>query len=125
DLLTVGNLRIQNVPCLLASPSLKDMPWAETESFSPLALGLSMTIDYRHNTLTMAKRLPEQAYDTSLPLRMSRLAIVRGVINGNSPASFVVDTGTKITSLGRSVAAQLKRNPEARLVPVRVYGRVG
>ena len=37
-----------NVPTLIKAPALRGIPKRETESFSPLALGLSMTIDYAH-----------------------------------------------------------------------------
>jgi tetratricopeptide (TPR) repeat protein len=125
DRLEVGTLRVNNVTCLIASPSLPEMPSPETETFSPLALGLSMTIDYRRGVLTMARQLPEHAYEITLPLRMARLPIVRGLVNGSSPVSFVLDTGSQDTSLGRSVVAQLNTDPAVRHVPVKVYGRGG
>jgi tetratricopeptide (TPR) repeat protein len=125
DKLEIGTMRVNNVSCLIASPSLKEMPTAETEAFSPLALGLSMAIDYSTRTLTMARRLPTRTYETTLPLRMARLPIVRGVINGVSPASFVLDTGSQATSLSRSISTQIETNPAVRRVPARVFGRGG
>jgi Flp pilus assembly protein TadD len=125
DKLEIGGLRVNNVACLIASPSLRGMPAAETEAFSPLALGLSMAIDYSTRTLTLARQLPAATYDTALQLRLSRLPMVRGVINGSSPASFVLDTGSQATSLGRSLVAELPSDPAVRRVPARVYGRGG
>jgi predicted aspartyl protease/Flp pilus assembly protein TadD len=125
DKLEIGSLRVSNVTCLIASPSLSGMPAAETEAFSPLALGLSMAIDYGTRTLTLARRLPAATYDTTLELRLSRLPIVRGVINGSAPASFVLDTGSQATSLGRSLAAELPSDAGIRRVPAQVYGRGG
>src|SRR5438034_11156753 len=42
DSFEVGTLKIRNVPCLIKNPPLRDIPVRESESFSPLALGLSM-----------------------------------------------------------------------------------
>jgi predicted aspartyl protease/Flp pilus assembly protein TadD len=125
DKLEIGSLRVNNVSCLIASPSLSGLPAAETEAFSPLALGLSMAIDYSTRTLTLAHQLPAATYETSLPLRLSRLPMVRGLINGSASASFVLDTGSQATSLGRSLAADLPADPTVRRVPAQVYGRGG
>ena len=125
DKFEVGRLRVNYVSCLIASPSLGSMPAAETEAFSPLALGLSMAIDYGTRTLTLARRLPAATYDAALELRLSRLPMVRGVINGSAPASFVLDTGSQDTSLGRSFVAELPSDPAVRRVPAQVYGRGG
>jgi Flp pilus assembly protein TadD len=125
DKLEIGSLRVNNVPCLIASPSLQGLPAAETEAFSPLAVGLSMAIDYRTHTLTLARRLPAATYDATLPLRVARLPLVRGVVNGSAPASFVLDTGSQASSLGRSFAAELPNDPTVPRVPARVFGRGG
>jgi hypothetical protein len=50
---------------------------------------------------------------------------VRGVINGASPAGFVVDTGGVATSVNASVASRVPPSEDARRVPVRVYGMAG
>src|ERR1700704_6430921 len=49
DSLEIGTLKVRNIPCLVKSPPLRDIPTRETESLSPLALGFSMTIDYKTN----------------------------------------------------------------------------
>ena len=58
-------------------------------------------------------------------MRMSRLPVVRGIINGSSPAGFIVDTGGIATSVNLSVASRVKPLEDARHVPVRVYGMAG
>ena len=49
DSLEIGELKLRNIPCLIKNPplALRDLPTRETESLSPLALGYSMTIDYK------------------------------------------------------------------------------
>jgi predicted aspartyl protease/Flp pilus assembly protein TadD len=125
DQLDIGTLRVRNVPCLIKNPSLPLLPVPEGEVFSPLALGLSMRMDYDRQTLTMARHLPAESYDITLPMRMSRLPVVRGVINSSSPAGFIVDTGGVATSVNLSVAARVTPIEDARRVPVRVYGMAG
>jgi predicted aspartyl protease/Tfp pilus assembly protein PilF len=125
DQLEIGTLRVRNVPCLIKNPALPLLPVPEGEVFSPLALGLSMRMDYVKQTLTMARHLPADTYDVTLPMRMSRLAVVRGVINGSSPAGFIVDTGGVATSVNLSVASRVPPIEDARRVPVRVYGMAG
>ena len=54
---------------------------SDTESFSPLALGLSMSSTTRSTSLTIGKHLPpESAPDFELPLWLYRLATVHGVV---------------------------------------------
>jgi len=125
DDLEIGAFHVRNVPCLIKDPPLKGLPGREGEGFSPLVFGMSVSLDYVHQTLTMARELPEEPADFRLPLRIQRLAIVRGLINGSSPAGFVVDTGGEAMSLSRSVAGQLPVDPEVRRVPVRVFGSSG
>ena len=45
DTLEIGTLKLSNVPALIKAPALRGIPKRETESFSPLGLGLSLTID--------------------------------------------------------------------------------
>jgi tetratricopeptide (TPR) repeat protein len=125
DEFEIGGLRVRNVPCLIKNPPLKGLPGREGDGFSPLVLGLSMSIDYAHHQLTMARQLPDEPAAIRLPLRVQRLAVVRGVVNGSSPASFVVDTGGEAMSVSRILASQLDVDPDVRLVPVRVYGSSG
>ena len=61
------------------------MPKKETESFSPMALGLSMTIDYATRKLTIGRKLPEERSDFKMGLRHHRLSMVRGLINNSVP----------------------------------------
>ena len=58
DSLEIGTLKVRNIPCLVKSPPLRDIPTRETESLSPLALGFSMTIDYKTHKLTFGRHLP-------------------------------------------------------------------
>ena len=124
DDLEIGALHVRNVPCLIKDPPLKGLPGREGEGFSPLVLGMSVRLDYEHHTLTMARELADEPADYRLPLRIQRLAVVRGLVNG-SAASFVVDTGGEAMSLSRAVAALLPVDPEVRRVPVRVFGSSG
>ena len=58
DTFELGTLKLRNVPTLIKAPALRGIPKKETESFSPLALGLSMTIDYATHKLSLARRTP-------------------------------------------------------------------
>jgi tetratricopeptide (TPR) repeat protein len=125
DRLEIGSLNVRNVTCFIKSPTLSDLPSPEGEAFSPLDLGLSVRIDYQHQVLTMAEELPAETFETELPLRMQRLAMVRGVVAGSTPASFVLDTGGETMVLSRSMSEQLGRDPAIRRVPLKVYGTSG
>jgi hypothetical protein len=59
-----------------------------------------------------------------LPMRVQRLPFVRGVINGTHPASFIVDTGGELISIGADVADTLDMHPPRR-IPLRVFGLSG
>lgn len=124
DRLEIGSLRVDNVPTLIKNPPLKGLPTREIESFSPPALGLSMSIDYRRRVLTMARQLPDMAADVELPLRMHRLAMVRGLINDRNPVHFVVDTGGEVISISRSTLEAIDVEPPRR-IPLKVYGTSG
>jgi predicted aspartyl protease/Flp pilus assembly protein TadD len=121
--LQVGDLDIRNVPCLIKNPPLGQLPTREPDSFSPLALGLSMTIDYARRELVMARALPPASHATELPLRLYRLATVRGLVNG-TPVPFVVDTGGQWISISRATASQIGPQP-TRPIPLKVYGTSG
>ena len=71
DSFEVGTLKVHDVPVLIKNPALKGIPKREMESFSPMALGLSMTIDYGARLLTIGEQLPEEPADIRLPLRMA------------------------------------------------------
>ena len=124
DRLEVGGLKVSNVPCVIKNPPLGALPTREPESFSPVALGLSMRVDYARRELTMARSLPETRYETTLPLRLYRLATVRGTVNGR-PASFVVDTGGEVISISQATAEQVPAARESRRIPLKVYGTSG
>jgi tetratricopeptide (TPR) repeat protein/predicted aspartyl protease len=119
----IGSYRVRNVPVLIKNPPGRDLPRREAESFSPLALGLSMTIDYGRRTLTFGRHLDLHG-DTELPLYLYRLAVVRGMINGQTPASFVVDTGGEVISISTAMASTLKSHP-VRHIPLKVFGSSG
>lgn len=127
DTFEVGTLKVHDVPVLIKNPALKGIPKREMESFSPMAFGLSMTIDYATRMLTIAETLPEEAADIRLPLRMHRLAMVRGLINAERPAYFVVDTGGEVISISKATADAL--HPDGRMpgrrIALRVYGTSG
>jgi predicted aspartyl protease/Flp pilus assembly protein TadD len=125
DSLEIGALKVKNVTCLIKNPPLAGLPRPEMESFSPLALGLSMIIDYGRRQIVIGKHLPDEAFDTELPLRMHRLAMVAGTLNGERPASFVVDTGGEVISISRTSAGALALDPTQRRIPLKVYGASG
>jgi len=122
--LEVGNLKLNNIPVLIKNPPLQGLPTKETESLSPLALGFSMSIDYQARIMTMARRLEARESDVTLPLRMHRLATVRGMVN-DRPASFIVDTGGEVISLNTSVARSLFKPADWRRIALKVYGASG
>jgi|RhiMethySRZTD1v2_1073278.scaffolds.fasta_scaffold00155_54 Flp pilus assembly protein TadD len=122
--LDLGTLQIRNVPVLIKAPALRGMPKPETESFSPLALGLSLTIDYQKQLLTIGQKLPDAPADYRIPMRMHRLAMVRGMLNENHPTYFVVDTGGEVISISSDTADALPPSPYRR-IPLRVWGTSG
>jgi Flp pilus assembly protein TadD/predicted aspartyl protease len=124
DSFEIGTLKLTNVPVLIKAPALRGIPKRETESFSPLALGLSMTIDYSTKKLTIGERIPEEPADFNLRLRHHRLAMVRGMINGTRPTYFVVDTGGEVISISTATAEALAAAPP-RKIALKVYGTSG
>ncbi|HOC18060.1 MAG TPA: aspartyl protease family protein [Vicinamibacterales bacterium] len=124
DSFEVGTLKLRNVPVLIKSPVLPDTPTDDVESFSPLAVGLSAVIDYGTRKLVMSESLPEEVPDFELPLRMHRLATVRGEVNGR-PRSFIVDTGGEVISLNTTTARGMFRPIERHRIRLRVHGASG
>ena len=122
--LQIGSLEITNLPTVIKSPPLGGLPTPEADGFSPLAFGLSVTIDYGRRQLIIGQELPDEPADIVLPLRQHRLTVVRGVVNGRHPRSFVVDTGGQVISISRGTA-DLLPPMTVRQVPVRVYGTSG
>lgn len=125
DKLQIGTMTVANVPCLIKNPPLQGMPTRETEAFSPLVLGLSMTIDYRLRLLTFGESLPRPGETQDLPLWVHRLAMVQGTINGAHPANFVVDTGGEVISISQSTAGLVQPVPSGRRIALKVYGTSG
>jgi tetratricopeptide (TPR) repeat protein len=125
DSLELGSLKLRNVPCLIKNPPLRDIPIKETEGLSPIALGYSMVIDYKTHKLTFGKHIPEEPKDFELPLRLHRLATVRGTVDGNHQANFVVDTGGEVISISQATATSLGKPEPARRIALKVYGTSG
>jgi predicted aspartyl protease/Flp pilus assembly protein TadD len=121
--LQIGTLKIRDVPALIKNPPLGGLPTRETEAFSPLALGLSMIIDYNQRMLTIGRNI-KMTPQIEVPLRLHRLAMVRGIVNSR-PASFVVDTGGEVISISQATAGSLTSDPAARKIPLKVYGTSG
>ena len=125
DTLEVGTLSFENVPTVIKNPPLKGLPKTRSEnSLSPLALGMSAIIDYKNHHMILARELPEEPADIELPMRLHRLAMVRGVINGEHQKSFIVDTGGEVISISLGTANTLGMVP-VRHIPLRVYGTSG
>jgi predicted aspartyl protease len=124
DTLEIGTLKMANVPALIKAPALRGIPKRETESFSPLGLGLSMTIDYNTNKLTMGRHLPEEPAQFVLPMRHHRLSMVRGLLNDSRPTYFVIDTGGEVISISTATAEELDHEIP-RKIALRVYGTSG
>ena len=123
--LEFGTLTVRNLPVLIKNPALRGIPKREGESFSPLSLGMSMMIDYQRQLLTIGRNLPPTAaVTTKLPMRVSRLAMVRGVLNSNYPAYFVVDTGGEVISISSDTASALPSS-SFRRIPLKVWGTSG
>lgn len=122
--LEFGSLGISNLPVLIKSPPLGGLPTPEAEGFSPLAVGLSMIVDYARKELVIGEELPEEPFDVALPLRQHRLTVVRGTVGGGIPRSFVVDTGGEVISISLGTA-RLLPPLTVRRVPVNVYGTSG
>jgi Flp pilus assembly protein TadD len=127
DSLDIGTLQVRNLPVLIKNPALRGIPKREAESFSPLSLGMSMAIDYQNRLLTIGRSLPAGTPDFRLPMRIHRLAMVRGLLNSTQPAYFVVDTGGEVISISSETASSLKpiSSVPSRRIPLRVYGTSG
>ena len=123
--LDIGTLQVRNLPVLIKNPALRGIPKREGESFSPLSLGMSMTIDYQRQLLTIGKVLPAGKPDFRLPMRVHRLAMVRGTLNASHPLYFVVDTGGEVISISAETATALALEPTGRKIALRVWGTSG
>ena len=124
DRLEIGSFRIRNVPVSVRNPAPNAMPRWQSETFSPISLGLSVVVDYQRREVTLAHALPEAPADVRLPMRVNRLPMVRGLLNSTHPAYFVVDTGGELISISAETASSLSMVP-VRRIPLRVYGMSG
>ena len=124
DSIEVGTLRIRNVPVAIRRTARGALPRWHSESFSPLAMGYSVVIDYQRREVLLARTLPEGLADVRLPMRMNRLPMVRGLLNSTHPAYFVVDTGGEMISISAETALSLAM-PPVRRIPLRVSGMSG
>ena len=124
DRFEIGTLQVRNLPVMIKNPALRNLPTEEREGFSPLSLGLSMVVDYERQLLTIAKNVPVGEADVHLPMRVHRLAMVRGLLNSTRPAYFVVDTGGEVISISLATASSLEESPYRR-IPLRVFGSSG
>jgi predicted aspartyl protease/Flp pilus assembly protein TadD len=122
--LEIGSLRIYNLPILIKAPTLRDIPVDETDGFSPLAIGLSVSVDYKNRKVTLGEPVSPQPGARELPLRLNRLATIQGEVNG-SPTSFIVDTGGEAISLNASTARGLFTPADRRRIKLRVSGASG
>ena len=122
--LELGTLQVRNLPVLIKNPALRGIPKREGESFSPLSIGMSMMIDYQKQLLTIGRKLPPVDANIRLPMRIHRLAMVRGLLNATHPAYFVVDTGGEVISISAETAESLPKSPFRR-IPLRVWGTSG
>ena len=111
--LDFGTLQVRNLPVLIKNPALRGIPKREGESFSPLSLGMSMMIDYQKRLLTIGRKLPPVNADIRLPMRVHRLAMVRGMLNSTYPTYFVVDTGGEVISISSDTARRCRRRRSA------------
>ncbi len=125
DALAIGSLEVRNLPAIIKNPPLADLPVRRVrDSISPVALGLSATLDYGTGRLLLARRLPETPADVELPMRINRLALVRGIVNEEHPRSFVVDTGGEVVSLSIGTVGSIGLAPP-RHIPLQVFGTSG
>ena len=64
--LEIGTLKIEHVPTMIKDPPLKKFPTADIDAFSPLAVGLSMRVDYEKKQVIVARSLPRAAMAVAL-----------------------------------------------------------
>ena len=124
DILEIGSLSVHNVPVSIRQPAIGGAPRWQGLSLSPLALGLSVVVDYGRKRVTLARALPDTRSDVTLPMRIHRLPFVRGTLNATHAAYFVVDTGGEVISISAETAQALGMEP-VRRIPLRVFGLSG
>jgi Flp pilus assembly protein TadD len=126
DKLELGTLTVRNVPVAIRAPGIGGAARWQGQSLSPIALGFSVSVDYGHKRVTLARALTDEepATGITMPMRVQPLPLVRGTLNSTHPAYFVVDTGGEIISIGADTADLLGMKP-ARHIPIRVLGMSG
>ena len=125
DTLEIGGMKVRHVPALIKNPPLGAMPGREPESFSPLALGLSMRLDYRQRQLTMSRRLPAAALHHGAAAADAAPGDRARHGQRSLPASFVVDTGGEVISISGATADLMVPPNPYRRIPLKVYGTSG
>ena len=126
DELYIDGLSISNLPCLISAQRADYALGRYPDSFSPLAAGLSMSVDYRRRELTIARHLPAgDPPDFELPLWLYRLATVRGVVGKDTESAFIVDTGGQAISISRETEEALGLPVGYRRIPLKVNGLSG
>jgi hypothetical protein len=116
----VAGVSVRRVPVLVRREPLRVIPNRPGDAFSPIALGLSVIIDYERRELTLAKRLPFEAADVELPLHVLGLPVVVGA-SGAESVSFVVDTGSEVTAVSTRTLERASPVPQARRIPMRLF----
>ena len=125
DRFQVGTLVVDRVPTLIKNPPLQGLPTKEVESFSPMALGYSVHIDYERRVIVMARDLPpDRRRRRAAAARAPACDDVRGRVNGTTTVPFVIDTGGEVLSISRSTADAIGVVPP-RHIKLRVYGTSG
>ena len=124
DSIQIGSLKVQNVPVSIRRTNMPGTANWQNDVFSPVPLGLSVIVDYERRELTLSRQIPDSPADFRLPLRLLRLAMVRGLLNDRHPAYFIVDTGGELVSISQDVMVQLDMRP-TRLIPIKVFGVAG
>jgi tetratricopeptide (TPR) repeat protein len=125
DRIEIGKLRMRNVPVAIRSQGLSGLPRWQSESFSPISLGMSVVVDYKRQEVILARTLPEGDADFRLPMRVNRLPMVRGLLNSQHPTYFVVDTGGEMISISADTANGLEMPLPSRRIALRVFGMSG
>lgn len=121
----IGRFRMRNVPVAIRSTGLSGLPRWQSESLSPVSLGMSVIVDYKQHEVILARTLPVAAADFRLPMRVNRLPMVRGMLNSQHPAYFVVDTGGEMISISADTANGLEMPQPLRRIALRVFGMSG
>ena len=125
DRIEIGRFRMRNVPVAIRSRGLSGLPRWQSESLSPVSLGMSVVVDYQRKEVILARTLPEGHAGFRLPMRVNRLPMVRGMLNSLHPAYFIVDTGGEMISISSDTASGLAMPLPSRRVALRVLGMSG